>query len=90
VVNQGRCSLMTENWETGVQSLVWAKSLTPGFALINHFYLTIMSQSGLIVMQKLRLELSLTLIYQIENQVTIRHNFQSKRTVVNSTLLALT
>jgi len=23
---------LTENWETGVQSSVWAKSLTPGFA----------------------------------------------------------
>jgi len=33
------------------------------------------------------LEFSLTLIYQIENQVTIRHNIQSKRTVVKSTLL---
>jgi len=28
---------LTENWETGVQSPVWAKSLTPRFALINHF-----------------------------------------------------
>jgi len=36
------------------------------------------------------LELSLILIYQIENQVAIRHNFQSKRTVVKSTLLSLT
>jgi len=35
-------------------------------------------------------ELSLILIYQIENQVTIRHNFQPKRTVVKSTLISLT
>jgi len=29
---------LAENWETGVQSLAWAKSLTPGFAIIKHFY----------------------------------------------------
>jgi len=34
---------LTENWETRVQSLGWAKSLTPGFALINHFYEMIFS-----------------------------------------------
>jgi len=30
------------------------------------------------------------IIYQIENQVSLQHNFQSKRTVVKSTLLSLT
>jgi len=28
---------LTENWEIGVQSPVWAKSLDPGFASIYHF-----------------------------------------------------
>jgi len=43
----GRCNSLpwqlAENWETGVQSLVWAKSLTPGLAFINPFYEMIIS-----------------------------------------------
>jgi len=33
------------DWELGdwVQSLAWAKSLTPGFALVNHIYEMIIS-----------------------------------------------
>jgi len=36
-VEQGSLEHLRENWETGIQFPVWAKSLTPGFALINHF-----------------------------------------------------
>jgi len=46
-----------DNWlRTGryrVWSLVWVKSLTPGFALINYFSELIITQSGLIAVQRL-------------------------------------
>jgi len=44
---------LTENWETGVQYPVWAKSLTPGFALINHFYEMIISVAIDLTVQRL-------------------------------------
>jgi len=44
---RGHCSSLpwplAENWETGLQSLVLAKSMIPRFALINHFYEMILS-----------------------------------------------
>jgi len=38
-----RLEQLTENWGNGVQTPVWAKSLTPGFGLMNHFYEMIFS-----------------------------------------------
>jgi len=57
---------LAENFEIGVQFLGWAKSLTPGFALINHFYMRWISQSGLIFFAETWKESSLTHL-SIEN-----------------------
>jgi len=58
---------LAENWEAGVQSLVWEKSLTPGFALINNFYEMIIS----VRIDDLSLIITFS-YFSLENQVTIR------------------
>jgi len=68
----------TGNWETRVQSPVWAKSLTPGLALINHFYEMIISVR-IDCCADTWLEFLLYSFIQIcqwKNQVIISHNFQ--------------